>query len=119
MSRLPLAIGIAVLLLGCAIFQSRDTQTLLDAAGFRIVAANTQEKIQALNNLPAGKISRVDRDGTIYFVYPDAEKCRCLRVGRQAQYDRYKRMATESKSTVLDTTGADSSSGAFKGYEPW
>jgi len=119
MPRVSRAICAAVLLFGCAVFQSRDTVTLLEASGFRIVAANTQEKIQALKTLPAGKISRVDRDGTIYFVYPDAEKCRCLRVGRQEQYDRYLRMATGAKSTVLETTGADVESGAFKGYEPW
>jgi hypothetical protein len=119
MPRLPVAICLATALLGCAVFQSRDTVTLLDDAGFRIVAANTPEKIQALGSLPPGKISRVDRNGAIYFVYPDAEKCRCLRVGRQEQYDRYRRMATQSKSTLLETTGGSTSSGTFKGYDPW
>lgn len=119
MMRRPLAIGLGLLVLGCAMSPARKKENLLDAAGFRIVAANTSEKIQALKTLPAGKISRVERDGTTYFVYPDAEGCRCLHVGHQEQYDRYLRLAAQAKSTVLETTGADTSSGAFKGYEPW
>jgi hypothetical protein len=107
------------LALGCQTYQQNKRENLLEAAGFRMVAANTPERIDALNNLPAGKISRVDRDGTIFYVFPDAAGCRCLRVGKQEQYDRYRRMATERNQNVLDTTGADTQSEAFKGYEPW
>jgi len=119
MLRISTAIGVVILTVGCALFPQQRKENLLEAAGFRMVAANTPEKIQALNNLPAGKISRVDRDGTIYFVYPDAKECRCLRVGRQEQYDRYLRMSSNAKADTLETTGANTQSGAFKGYEPW
>jgi hypothetical protein len=119
MSRFSLALVAVTLALGCAAMQSRKTENLLEAAGFRAVAANTPEKIQALKTLPAGKIARVDRNGAIYYVYPDPDECRCLRVGREEQYKRYKRMAAESKSKVLETTGADVDSGVFKGYEAW
>ena len=117
-SRTGLAIAV-VAALGCAFFEQQQPESLLESAGFRVVAANTPEKIQALNSLPAGKISRVDRNGTTYFVYPDPGSCRCLRVGREEQYARYQRLAASKKMGTLQVTGADASSQAFKGYDPW
>jgi hypothetical protein len=103
----------------CAVFPQQKTENLLQSAGFRIVAANTPEKISALNSLPPNKISKVDRNGTTYYVYPDKTDCRCLRVGRDEQYQRYLRMSEDAKSKRLETTGVDTSSDVFKGYDPW
>jgi hypothetical protein len=119
MSRFSLAICLGVALLGCALIQQNKKTSLLESAGFKMVAANTPEKIQALNTLPAGKIARIDRDGSIYYVYPDASECRCLRVGRQEQYDRYLRLASNQKADLLETTGVNTQSENFKGYDPW
>ena len=121
MLRLSAAIlmSVCVLALGCQTYQQNKKENILADAGFKLIAANTPERIQALNSLPPGKISRVDRDGAIYYVYPDAKDCRCLRVGREEQYQRYRRMAEERNAGVLETTGADTQSEAFKGYEPW
>src|SRR5262245_54343776 len=74
-----------VFALGCQTYEQNKKENLLEAAGFRLIAANTPERIDALNNLPPGKISKVDRDGTTFYVFPDAKGCRCLRVGRQEQ----------------------------------
>ena len=109
----------AFLVAACAVFPQQKTESLLQTAGFRIVAANTPEKIQALNSLPPNRISRVDRDGKTYFVYPDTKECRCLRVGRQEQYERYRRLASDAKAETLEVTGANTESDAFKGYDPW
>jgi hypothetical protein len=114
-----IAVLVVALALGCQTYQQNKKENLLETAGFRMVAANTPERINALNTLPAGKISKVDREGTTYFVFPDAKECRCLRVGRQEQYDRYVRLTTERNLGRLETTGADTQSEAFKGYEPW
>ncbi|MFI5316468.1 MAG: hypothetical protein ACHQ6T_12265 [Myxococcota bacterium] len=117
-SRTGLALALSVAL-GCAMFEARKEENLLQTAGFRVVAANTSEKIQALNSLPAGKISRVDRNGTIFYVFPDAKGCRCLRVGREEQYVRYERLAASTKATRFETVGSVTSADAFKGYDPW
>jgi hypothetical protein len=108
-----------LLALACQTYQQNKKENILADAGFKLIAANTPERIQALNNLPPGKISKVDRDGTTYYVYPDAAGCRCLRVGREEQYQRYVKMASARNAGVLETTGADTQSEAFKGYEPW
>jgi hypothetical protein len=119
MSRVPAAIAVAAVALGCASVEQNKTENLLTSAGFKMVASNTPEKIQALKTLPSGEISRVDRDGVIYYVYPDAEGCRCLRVGRQEQYDRYLKIVAERRAGRLETTGTSTQSGTFKGYDPW
>jgi len=109
----------ALALAACATYKQQTTESLLESAGFRAVAANTPERIQALNSLPSRKISRVERNGNTYFVYPDTKECRCLRVGRQEQFDRYQRLAAGAKAERLEVTGADTQSDAFKGYDPW
>ena len=117
--RRSLSVLAVCLALACAVFPQQKTTSLLTDAGFRIVAANTPDKIQALNSLPPNKISRVVRDGNTYFVYPDTKECRCLRVGREEQYERYRRLAANAKSETLETTGANTQGDTFKGYEPW
>ena len=119
MAHFSLALCLGVVLLGCASVEQNRKDSLLEAAGFKVVAANTPEKIQALNTLPAGKIARIDRDGAIYYVYPDAKQCRCLRVGRQEQYDRYEKLVEERRAGRLETTGVNTQSENFKGYDPW
>jgi len=120
MTRVTLALAAAVLaLLACQTIQQNKKTSLLSDSGFKIVAANTPEKIQALNDLPAGKISRIDREGTIYYVYPDTSECRCLRVGRQEQYDLYVKMAASRRENLLELNGVNTQSQSFKGYDPW
>ncbi|HTO52872.1 MAG TPA: hypothetical protein VMR50_05745 [Myxococcota bacterium] len=111
--------ALALALAGCTLFPQQKTENLLASAGFRIVAANTPEKIDALNSLPADKISRVDRNGTTFYVYADRGDCRCLRVGREEQYQRYLKLAGGAKAQTLQVTGVNTDSDNFKGYDPW
>lgn len=119
MPALRTALWVALVAVACATYKQQTTESLLASAGFRAVAANTPERIQALNSLPSRQISRVVRDGQTYFVYPDTKECRCLRVGREEQYERYKRLAAGAKAETLEVTGASTQSEAFKGYDPW
>jgi hypothetical protein len=119
MTRSSLLICLLLASLACAVIQQNTKVSMLSDAGFKIVAANTPEKIQALNTLPPGKIARIDRTGVIYYVYPDAGDCRCLRVGKQEQYDLYRKMASSRNADILETTGTSTQSETFKGYDPW
>jgi hypothetical protein len=110
---------LALVVAACATYKQQTTASLLASAGFRAVAANTPERIQALNSLPSRQISKVVRDGQTYFVYPDTKECRCLRVGREEQYERYKKLAAGAKAETLQVTGASTQNEVFKGYDPW
>jgi len=112
-------VSAAALLAACAMMEARKKENLLETAGFRLIAANNPERIQALNTLPAGKISKVTRNGEDLYVYPDRDDCRCLRVGRQPQYELYQRLAKGKNETLLEVTNATTNSGAFKGDDPW
>jgi len=109
--------GLVLLALcSCQTFEQRKDTTLLASAGFRIVAANTPERIEALNTLTPEKITRLKHNGEVFYVYPDPKDCRCLRVGRQEQYEMYQRLTASKKATTFDTVNATTDSDVLRGY---
>lgn len=62
----------------------------LTAAGFKAVPAKTAAQQAHLKTLSAAKVTPVKRNGVQYYVYPDAAN-NVLYVGRQPQYDAYRR----------------------------
>jgi hypothetical protein len=118
------SIALAALALGCSTldtdareFGAKQREKLLQDAGFHILAADTPEKINALNGLPPGRISRVGRGGQIYFVYPDRFECHCLWVGNGEQYARYQRLVADEVG--MDLEGPAAEVDAFGGADPW
>ena len=85
-----------VVVLGSGCRSTKETESLLSASGFRVVPATTPEQKANLRTLGNGKISMVQRDGKVYFVYPNA-KLQLLYVGRQEQYDHYQELRFEQK----------------------
>ena len=112
-----LALAGVVLALGCASVKARSTESLLENAGFRTIAANTPERIELLKTLPPKKVSPVDRSGQVFYVYPDPDGCRGLRVGRQEQYEVYQRLQAGKQETTLGRTRTDSSGDILKGFD--
>ena len=99
-------------------FGAEQREKLLRDAGFHVAAADTPEKINALNGLPPGKISRVGRGGQIFFVYPDKFECHCLWVGDGDQYARYRRLVADEFG--MDVEGPAAEVDAFgNGPDPW
>jgi hypothetical protein len=92
-----------VLAVGCS--TTKSTENLLSAAGFKMMPADTPEKVAHLNSLPSGKITRVQRNGMLYFTYPDA-KNRMLYVGHQEQYQEYQRLRLQQQLTEEQLSAA-------------
>ena len=89
------SLSVAVLLAfvsGCS--TTRQTEDLLTTAGFTTVPATTPPRQALLKSLPAGKVSSVQRNGTNYFVYPDAGR-NVLYTGQTEQYERFKQLCAE------------------------
>jgi hypothetical protein len=63
-------------------------ESLLAAAGFKVLEATTPEQQQRLQSLPPGKMRAVQRNGMHFFVYPDAAANR-IYVGTQKEYQAY------------------------------
>src|SRR4051812_48098331 len=66
-------------------------ENMLSAAGFKMVPADTAQQQQQLNTLPADKISAAQRDGTVYYTFPDPKK-KVLYVGGESEYQKYKQL---------------------------
>lgn len=72
-------------------------ETLLTEAGFKAKTVTTPKQQEKVSQLAQDKVSAVKYKGKLYYVYPTAKKDQIL-VGRQAQFDAYKK-ALESLRT--------------------
>jgi hypothetical protein len=113
MNRLCFA-GVAalfILIAGCT--TARQTENMLAAAGFKMVSASTPQQEADLKKLPVRKLSRVHRNGKLYFVYPDAKR-NVLYVGQQAQYDQYQKLYQQGMQA-----GAEQEEAAAQKIDDW
>jgi hypothetical protein len=115
--RLLTLLLLAALALACASVKARSTESLLESAGFKSVAANTPERIELLKTLPAKKVTAVDRNGQTFYVYSDPDGCRCLRVGREEQNEMYQRLVAGKQVTTLDRTRTSSNENVLQGFD--
>ena len=125
MSRVKILLNIlsvaAVLASATGCSTTKQTENLLSAAGFKMVPAATPEQKAHLQRLPAGKVTTVQRNGTTYFVYPDAAK-EMVYVGQQPQYQEYQKLRLQNhmamdqlKAAELNSDPAWSQWGAWDG----
>jgi hypothetical protein len=63
---------------------------LFTQAGFVVKYATTPEKTALLRSLPPDKLVTRRRDGKLYYVYADAERCNCAYVGTPEAYAAYR-----------------------------
>ena len=95
---LPLALA-AALLTGCAAIEKAErgsTESMLAAAGFNVVPANTPQRQASLAELKPYVISRQFRGGQALYVYPDAQG-NFAYIGNQAAYDRYQNLLVQQQ----------------------
>src|SRR5580765_3977452 len=93
--RVLIATGVVTaLVIGCSTIQER--QSMLSAAGFKMVPADSPAKKASLNPLPANKITPVQREGTIYYTFPDPQND-VLYVGQEQQYQLYRKIGLQKE----------------------
>jgi hypothetical protein len=63
---------------------------LLAQSGFKVITVTTPKQQQAINGLAQYRVSAVKYNGKLYYVFPTAKKDK-IYVGKQAQFNRYKR----------------------------
>jgi len=80
-------------------------ESLLSAAGFKVVLAKTTQQQEHLRSLTPGQITAMERNGTPFFIYPDAAKNR-IYVGTQKEYQAYRRLQPDSGPTPQDKLNA-------------
>ena len=71
--------------------QTQNKENLLIAAGFKVIIPKTAAQQQKLQTLPVGKVSLVQKNGQIYYVFPDVANNQAY-VGGPNQYQTYKQL---------------------------
>ena len=102
-----------------------EREQTLAAAGFKIVPADTPDKLAKLNALPQRQFVTRARDGQTYFLYADAAGCQCLYIGTNKQYDAYqklqqqKEIAFANEQAAADQTQNEEFMYNMWGYPGW
>ena len=94
----PLALA-AALLTGCAAIQraeTKSTEQLLSAAGFKVLPADTPQKQAKLAELTPNKIARQIRGNNVYYLFPDDQN-QFVMVGDQAAYSKYQNLVVQQQ----------------------
>jgi len=111
-----------VLSAGCAAIQksdAMDTERSLAAAGFQMKFANTSEQIAKANALPQRKLTPTPGpDGQNRFVWADATYCKCIYVGTEKAYDRYRKIQVKQQVAENEEM-ASMNWGGWGGWGPW
>lgn len=115
--------SVVIALGGCATIrqhQALDTEQVLSAAGFHMKLGDTPEKLASLRALPPRRLVPNERAGRLYYVYADAEVCRCLYVGTESQYQEYQRLALQKRLVDEELMSAqDFLSATTMNWGPW
>jgi hypothetical protein len=93
---------------GTALLQKdapRMERTLIEA-GFKMIPADTAEKVAQLQALPSYKLVKRTINGNVRYVYADPTGCQCAYVGGAEQYALYKRYIATISSTEADALEA-------------
>ena len=84
---------------GCAV--AVDTKEGMFAqAGFRKIPADTPQRIAHLETIRPHRLIKRSTDGKTYYVYADPDQCRCLYVGSEAAYAKYKTLVQRQEDAM-------------------
>jgi hypothetical protein len=108
-------LAIMVLAIGCS--TTKETESLLSEAGFKMIPAKTPQQLAHLKTLPRNKVTMVVREGKTYYVFPDTKQ-RLIYVGQQAQYDVYAGLRGQ-RQLAQDLTATTNSERSWAAWESW
>ena len=112
------AVALAFFVAGCATEQTKSTENLLVTAGFQTHPANTAAKQKLLASLPPGKISTMQKNGHVFYVYPDLKNNVAL-VGTQQEYTAYRQLKFAKNISDQNLQAAELNSMPPVGWGAW
>jgi hypothetical protein len=97
LTTIAIAMAALTLIVACQTVATNDAELvaskkefLLAQSGFKMITVTTPKQQQAINGLAQYRVSAVKYNGKLYYVFPTAKKDK-IYVGRQKQFDAYKR----------------------------
>ena len=103
-----IGLGLACGLGGCA-FALSDKESLLTQAGFRKLPADTPKRVEHMQTIAPHKLIRRTADGKPYYVFADPSNCKCLLVGSESAYAKYKTLVQQQDAVYLQEERQDES----------
>ena len=119
----PLYLCLVFLLTACAGMQERETlqtERTLSAAGFQMRLADTPERLTQLQALPQRQLIVRQSEGNPYYVYADAQDCKCISVGTEKAYQRFEKMTIDQNIAAEEATAWEAAPAFDMGFwGPW
>jgi hypothetical protein len=92
-------VGFALGIAGCAV-NIAEKEGMLVQAGFRKVVADTPSRAQHVQTVAPYKLIKRTSDGKTYYVFADPDHCKCMFVGSEAAYAKYKAMVQREEDFI-------------------
>jgi hypothetical protein len=100
-------LGLGLLAAGCSTSRSvPDKEAMLTSAGFEQRPAATPKQQARMEQLPPNKLVQRQWKGKPVYVYADPAGCRCIYLGNQAAYARYRQNARDEREAVAANENA-------------
>lgn len=113
-----IVVGLGIVMAGCAA-RAIETERLLAAAGFQMKLADTPEKLAHVETLTQRQLVPHQRDDKIYYVYADANYCKCVYVGTAEAYQQYQKLALQKKIAEQQLQAAEMNQDAAMNWNMW
>jgi hypothetical protein len=98
---------------------TKDKENMLSAAGFKAMPADTPQKEAHLKSLPADKLTTAERNGALYYTFPDPKK-NMLYVGQEPQYQKYRQLRLEKQMADEELNAAEmNNDAAWNNWGAW
>ena len=112
------AFALLALTVGCTGMQTQNKENLLIAAGFKVITPHTAAQQEKLQALPSDKVTLVQKNGKIYYVFPDAANNQAY-VGGPTQYQAYKQLRLANKLANENLEAAEMNQDASMDWGTW
>ena len=114
------AAALLLLTIGCASTSTstQNKENMLVASGFKVITPKTAAQQQKLQNLPAGKVTMIQKGGKIYYIFPDPANNRAY-VGRPREYQAYQQLRTTNKLVAENLETAETYQDAEMQWSLW
>ena len=107
------------LTVGCATTTStQNRESMLVASGFKTVTPKTTAQQQKLQNLPAGKVTMIQKHGKTYYIFPDPAQNRAY-VGGPNEYQAYQHLRAANKLAQENLESAEMYNDASMNWGAW
>lgn len=77
--------------------KAQQTEQTLAASGFQVKLGSTPEQLAHIQTQTQMQLVPHEKDGNVYYIYADAQNCRCLYWGNEQAYQRYQQFALQKE----------------------